>query len=169
MEARLPGDVLKIFKIYFFSKFFYKLVGPVFRYFSCWFKGVLSLAKCCYPVAHKLRWHAFTRGPVKRTLARETCSVLCVLVGSPLDKPQRKPLRGPETTLCTRPFLTCCDATGNLKEKFISGKQTQQKSPVLILLFSGWIILCSRFTVTEVFPPREGTPAIFGQINLAGN
>lgn len=46
---------LKIFKIYFFSRFFYKLVRPVFAHFSCWFQGVLCLAKRCSPVAHKLR------------------------------------------------------------------------------------------------------------------
>lgn len=73
-------------------------------------------------------------------------------------------LWGPETTPFGRPqvpFLTCCDATGNLKTELFQGNKPNKKTPVLILLFSGWIILCTRFTVTEVFPPKEGTPATF--------
>lgn len=123
---------LKIFKIYFFSKFFYKLVRPVFVHFSCWFQGVLCLAKRCSPVAHKLRWHAFGRGRVKRRLARETCSVVCGPVGSPLEKAGREPLRGPEPPLCPHPpvpFFTCCDATGNLKKKLFQGNKPNKKLP----------------------------------------
>lgn len=51
---------------------------------------------------------------------------------------------------------------GTLKRSYFrETNPTTKKNPVLILLGSGWILLCTRFTVTEVFPTREGTPATF--------
>lgn len=55
-----------------FPTFLLQTSRPVFSCFSCWLKRVASLAKCCYPVGHKLRWRVFARGPVKRTATRET-------------------------------------------------------------------------------------------------
>lgn len=105
--GRLPKDG-DIFRIYFstFQNFLLKTSRPVFSCFPSWLQSVTSFAKCCYPVACKLRWHACTGGPVQRAQAAETQRVLHVLVASLQADVWGWPSPGPETTLCTPPSPT---------------------------------------------------------------
>lgn len=87
-----------------------------------------------------------TRGPTIST-GRETHAS-----HAPLGCPRKSLPGSPLGTHPPRPFPTHRDAVGNLRKKLFQGNKTNTRAPVLILLVSGWILLCARFTATEACP-----------------
>lgn len=97
---------------------------------------------------------SITRGPTINT-GRETHAL-----HAPVGCSQVSLLGSPLCTHPLWPFPTHRDAMGNLRKKLFQGHKPNTRALVLILLFSGWIILCARFTATEVRPAWGSTSVV---------
>lgn len=87
-----------------------------------------------------------TRGPTIST-GRETHAP-----HAPVGCPRKSLPGSPLGTHPPRPFPTHHDAVGNLRKKLFQGNKGNTRALVLILLVSGWILLCARFTAAEACP-----------------
>lgn len=153
-----------------FHNFLWQTSRPVFSCVSCWLEGVTSLAKCCYPGAHKLRWRVFARGPVEQTPARDPAvswaswwAPNSVNLWGSLYWVLEPALHSPTGTASHAVLPWEPSTRSDFRETSPTKSSHTNSAPQ-------WVDLpMYQIHGYRVFPTREGLLLLLHQINLAGN